>query len=91
MQLSKEMVNQLTNIVGTAYIFTDEATRNEYGHDETEDYVFPPSVVMKPANALEIAEILNPSALPLLSSVKFTNASASKLLSYHFTIKVLPL
>ncbi len=58
MQLSKEMVNQLTNIVGAAYIFTDEATRNEYGHDETEDYVFPPSVVMKPANALEIAEIL---------------------------------
>lgn len=58
MELKKNIVELLKKIVGESYIFTDEATRNHYGHDETEDYVFPPSVVLKPANAQEIAEIL---------------------------------
>lgn len=58
MQLNSEILQKLTNIVGESYVFTDQETRNHYGHDETEDYVFPPSVVVKPANALEITEIL---------------------------------
>lgn len=58
MELKKNIYDLLKNIVGEPYIFTDEVTRNHYGHDETEDYVFPPSVVLKPANAQEIAEIL---------------------------------
>lgn len=58
MQLSSEILNKLTTILGTSYVFTDEETRNHYGHDETEDYVFPPSVVVKPANAQEISQIL---------------------------------
>ncbi len=58
MQLSSIILQKLQNIVGQPYIFTDEETRNHYGHDETEDYVFPPNVVLKPANATEISEIL---------------------------------
>ena len=58
MSLSPEILQKLTTIVGEKYIFTDQETRNHYGHDETEDYVFPPSVVVKPANAKEISEIL---------------------------------
>ena len=58
MELKKNIYELLKNIVGESYIFTDEETRNHYGHDETEDYVFPPSVVLKPANAQEISEIL---------------------------------
>lgn len=58
MELKKNIYDLLKNIVGEAYIFTDEETRRNYGHDETEDYVFPPSVVIKPANAKEISEIL---------------------------------
>ena len=58
MEISSEILQKLTDVVGSVYIFTDEATRNHYGHDETEDYVFPPSVVIKPANTLEIAAIL---------------------------------
>lgn len=58
MQLSKEILEKLTTIVGENYIFTDIETRNYYGHDETEDYVFPPNVVLKPANAKEVSEIL---------------------------------
>jgi len=58
MEINPEILKKLANIVGDAYVFTDQETRNHYGHDETEDYVFPPHVVVKPANAKEISEIL---------------------------------
>ena len=58
MSISPEILNKLHLIVGQNYVFTDDETRNHYGHDETEDYVFPPSVVVKPANAFEISEVL---------------------------------
>ncbi len=58
MSISPEILQKLSNIVGDSYVFTDQETRNHYGHDETEDYVFPPHVVVKPANTIEISEIL---------------------------------
>ncbi|WP_395052945.1 FAD-binding oxidoreductase [Flavobacterium sp.] len=57
-KLSSEILLKLEAILGSTYVFTDDETRNHYGHDETEDYVFPPSVVVKPANAQEISEIM---------------------------------
>lgn len=56
--MNPEIVLALENIVGSAYIFTDEATRRTYGQDETEDLSFPPHVVVKPANTEEVAQIL---------------------------------
>jgi glycolate oxidase len=56
--LSQEMTAQLETIVGQSFFFIDEATRHHYGHDETEDYNFPPSVVVKPGTAQEIAAIM---------------------------------
>ena len=44
-QITPEILQQLQDLIGNAYVFTDEETRNEYGHDETEDYVFPPAVL----------------------------------------------
>lgn len=58
MNLSPEIISKLEHIVGKEYVFTDIETRKNYGHDETEDYVFPPSVVIKPANATQISEIM---------------------------------
>ena len=58
MSLNPEILNKLTQIVGENYIFTDIETRNHYGHDETEDYVFPPNVVVKPGNTSEVSEII---------------------------------
>ena len=58
MSLNPEILQKLSKIVGDSFVFTDQETRNHYGHDETEDYVFPPSVVLKPANAQEISAIL---------------------------------
>lgn len=59
--MNSEILLALENIVGSAYIFTDEATRNNYGHDETEDLSFPPQVVVRPANTFEVSEILKVS------------------------------
>ena len=58
MSLQPEILQKLAIIVGETHVFTDQETRNHYGHDETEDYVFPPSVVVKPANANEVSAIL---------------------------------
>ena len=56
--MNPEIVLALEKIVGSSYLFTDEATRKLYGHDETEDLNFPPHVVVKPANTEEVAQIL---------------------------------
>ncbi len=58
MEFNSDILRQLSQIVGEDYLFTDITTRNHYGHDETEDYVFPPSVVIKPANTAEVAAIV---------------------------------
>lgn len=65
-QITAEIISQLTEIVGQNYIFTDEETRKNYGHDETEDYNFPPAVLIKPANTAEISAILKLANLNLI-------------------------
>ena len=52
------IVDELRTIVGEKYVFVDNETRYDYSHDETEDLSFIPDVVVKPANAEEIAAIL---------------------------------
>lgn len=56
--LSPTIISQLEQIVGQNFVFTDIETRKEYGHDETEDYNFPPNVLVKPRTPEEISEIL---------------------------------
>jgi glycolate oxidase len=57
-ELNPMIIEQLQAIVGAAFIFVDNETRNDYGHDETEDYVFPPAVVLKPETSEEISAIM---------------------------------
>ncbi|OYU82039.1 MAG: FAD-binding oxidoreductase [Flavobacterium sp. BFFFF1] len=57
-KLNTAVIARLQEIVGQSFVFYDEATRRDYGHDETEDYVFPPGAVVKPSCADEIAAIL---------------------------------
>lgn len=56
--LLQDLTARLINIVGQSFVFTDEATLNHYGHDETEDYLFPPTIVVKPGTAVEVSEIM---------------------------------
>ncbi len=49
-------------------VFADDETRASYGHDETEDLVYPPEVVLKPRNTQEVSAILrycNENAIPV--------------------------
>jgi glycolate oxidase len=39
-------------------VFTDEENKEKYGHDETEDLVFIPSVVLKPSTVEEVSKIM---------------------------------
>lgn len=57
-ELNSATIAQLEQIVGSSFIFLDQETRNHYGHDETEDYVFPPAVVLKPGTPEEISAIM---------------------------------
>ena len=80
------MAVQLENIVGQPFVFTDEATRNHYGHDETEDYLFPPSVVVKPGTALEISAIMklaNEYKVPVVPIGGRTGLSGGALSIHH--------
>ena len=56
--MTSQHINELTQIVGENFIFTDIETRQNYGHDETEDYNFPPNVVVKPTNTAEVSKIM---------------------------------
>jgi glycolate oxidase len=56
--LSPTIISQIEQIVGQSFVFTDVETRKNYGHDETEDYNFPPHVVVKPRTPEEISAIL---------------------------------
>jgi glycolate oxidase len=57
-KVSQSHVDALKSLLGESHVFTDSEARKNYGHDETEDLSFPPEVVVKPANAKEISEIL---------------------------------
>lgn len=44
--------------IGSDFVLVDAATRERYGRDETENLVFPPEVVLKPATTEEISVLL---------------------------------
>ncbi|MEB3799958.1 FAD-binding protein [Flavobacterium columnare] len=58
MPVSKELIQKLMDVVGVSSVFTDIETRKRYGHDETEDFCFPPAVVVKPNNVEEVSAVM---------------------------------
>ena len=56
--VTTEHVEEFKKIVGGAFVFADEETLRNYGHDETEQLLFPPEVVIKPHTAAEISSIM---------------------------------
>jgi len=57
-EISTTDFDALEKIVGTANISTSEEVRQKYGSDHTEDFNFPPAVVIKPVSAIEISQIM---------------------------------
>ena len=54
----RERISFLKAVVGDEFVFIDEAVLNDYGHDETENLMFLPDVVIKPRTAAEISEVM---------------------------------
>lgn len=52
------MINELMQIVGEQNVLCDDEAFKKYGHDETEDFVFFPEVVVLPRTPQEISAIL---------------------------------
>ena len=46
------------SILGTDCVLTDPESRADYGHDQTEDFVFEPDVVLKPSSTEQVSRIL---------------------------------
>lgn len=57
-KITPSILKKLQEVIGEQYVFFDTESLRNYGHDETEDLVFLPEVVLKPRTAIEISEIL---------------------------------
>jgi glycolate oxidase len=56
--ISEERLKQFKAIVGAEFVLADEESLQHYGHDETEQLLYLPEVVLKPRTAEEIAAIM---------------------------------
>jgi hypothetical protein len=52
------LVEAMKEIVGASFVLADEESKANYGHDETEDLLFLPDVVVRPRTPEEISSIL---------------------------------
>lgn len=76
------IIEELQGICGKEFVLTDQEKRKHYGHDETEDLLFLPEVVVKPANAEQIAAILqlaNRELIPVTPRAAGTGLSGGAL------------
>ncbi|RZL18960.1 MAG: FAD-binding protein [Pedobacter sp.] len=75
-------LERLQEIVGNANVFTDEESFLKYGRDETEDLVFYPEVVVKPADTIEVSQLLkycNEHTIPVTARGGGTGLSGAAL------------
>ncbi len=80
--VNSEIITALQEISGDEFVFTDKINLREYGHDETEDLVFMPEVLVKPANSQEISDIVklaNKFCIPITPSGGKTGLSGGAL------------
>jgi glycolate oxidase len=57
-KITPAIIKQIQQILGDQYVLFDSESLNNYGHDETEELLFLPEIVVKPRTAKEISEIL---------------------------------
>ena len=58
-KITQENIKVFIQIIGKENVFFDSETLTEFGHDETEDFVFPPEVALTPNNTEEVSKIMN--------------------------------
>ena len=53
-----ELINALQTICGINNVFADKESLHQYGHDETEELLYFPEVVVKPSTTEQISQVL---------------------------------
>lgn len=56
--ITPELVQQFKKVVGDTYVLTETEDLEKYSHDETEDLVYYPQVVVKPQTTEQVADLL---------------------------------
>lgn len=56
--MTEQQVEHFIQLLGNDKVFSDQETRVEYGHDETEDLSFPPSIVIKPNSVDDVSAVM---------------------------------
>src|SRR5690349_5003220 len=57
-EISRRILEQLTDIVGETNAFLSEEDRYRYSRDETEDLSYVPDIVLKPADVQQVSRIM---------------------------------
>lgn len=57
-KVTNSIIEELNSIIGEEYVFSSIEKRVQYGSDETEDFNFPPEVVVLPKNTEEVSAIM---------------------------------
>ncbi|MEO7210267.1 MAG: FAD-binding protein, partial [Chitinophagaceae bacterium] len=57
-KITPELILHFKKIVGNQFVFDDKESLEKYGHDETENLLYNPEIVIKPRTADEISLIL---------------------------------
>lgn len=57
-KVTPEIIVKLKSILTDKWVFIDSDSLQNYSHDYTEDFSFPPEVIVKPGNTEEISQIL---------------------------------
>ncbi|MCE1164117.1 MAG: FAD-binding protein [Bacteroidetes bacterium] len=84
-KINPRIIEFLNEIAGKEFVYTDSESIDKYSRDETEDFSFPPDVVVKPANAEQISRILkfaNEQKIPVYTRGGGTGLSGGALPVY---------
>ncbi|HQS07115.1 MAG TPA: FAD-binding oxidoreductase, partial [Daejeonella sp.] len=57
-KITKDILKEISEITGAENVFTDHDKIEKYSHDETEDLIFVPEVVVRPDNKEQISMLL---------------------------------
>lgn len=78
-------INFFIQLLGEENVFFDEESLQNFGHDETEDFNFPPEVVLTPVNTKQVSAIMeycNNSLIPVTPIGAQTGLSGGALSIY---------
>jgi len=57
-KVTTEIISKLKSITGDEWVFTDSDSIQNYSHDYTEDFSFPPEVIVKPSSAEQVSAVI---------------------------------